>query len=88
VPPERQSAMARIYENRMLIAWVHRRFGERLIGYKLALDRLVVATPAPAAIEAERVLQVLEAGLAEFMPSAHLAAVTPPPPPSDIVLGK
>ena len=90
VPPERQSAMARIYENRVLVAWVHRRFGERLIGYKLALDRLVIATPAPAAVEAERVLQVLEARLAEFMPAAQVAAITPSPPPNapDIVIGK
>jgi hypothetical protein len=89
VPLERQSAMARVFENRMLIAWVQRRFTERLAGYKLALDRLVMATPAPAAVEAERTLHVLEARLAEFLPPTQVAAVTPstvsPTPPAGTI---
>jgi hypothetical protein len=85
VPPERESAMARIYENRVLIAWTHRRFGERLAGYRLALDRLVMATPAPAAVEAERTLRVREARLAEFPPPAPVAVAAAAPTATPVV---
>ena len=79
VPLERHAAMARVYENRVLINWVHRRFFDRLAGYKLALDRLVLATPAPAAVETERVIGVLEKRLAEFpLPEMQVAAVAAP----------
>jgi hypothetical protein len=78
VPLERQSAMARVYENRVLINWVHRRFFDRLAGYKLALDRLVLATPAPAAVETERVCAVLAKRLEEFpLPAMQVAAAPP-----------
>ena len=81
VPPgERASAEARIAENGMLIAWVERRFDERRTGYRIALERLVVATPAPAAVAAERSLQILEQRLAQFAPSIRVAAAELPPP--------
>jgi hypothetical protein len=67
---EREMAMARVAENRMLIGWVYRRFGERIVGYRLALERLVIATPAPAAVGAERALRVFEDRL------AHIPVVT------------
>ena len=67
---EREMAMARVAENRMLIGWVYRRFGERIVGYRLALERLVIATPAPAAVGAERALRVFEDRL------AHIPIVT------------
>ncbi len=63
-PTDHENAMARIAENRMLIGWVFRRFGERFAGYKIALEQLVVATPAPAAVDAERALKSLEERLA------------------------
>jgi hypothetical protein len=78
-PAEREHASIRIAENRMIVDWVQRRFAERYAGYKLALDRLVVATPAPAAIEAERTLAVLATRMAEFH-GRQLAAVALPPP--------
>jgi hypothetical protein len=57
-PEERETAMARVAENRMLIAWVHRRFGERSQGYQYALERLFLKMPAPAAVDVERALRV------------------------------
>jgi hypothetical protein len=84
-PEDRESAAARIYENRVLIAWVQQRFGERLAGYRLALDRLIVTTPAPAAIETERTLRVLQARLEEMPQLVQVAALTGPPPQSATV---
>jgi hypothetical protein len=84
-PEDRESAAARIYENRVLIAWVQQRFGERLAGYRLALDRLIVTTPAPAAIETERTLRVLQARLEEMPQLVQVAALTAPPPQSATV---
>ncbi len=63
-PTDHENAMARIVENRMLIGWVYRRLGERYAGYRIALEQLVVATPAPAAVDAERALKSLEERLA------------------------
>lgn len=65
-PPEREIAMARIAENRMLIGWVFRRFGERCQGYRYALERLFLKTPAPAAVDAERALRAYEERLAKI----------------------
>jgi hypothetical protein len=87
VPVERQSAAARIWENRGLIAWVHRRYFDRLASYKLALDRLMLATPAPAAVETERVCAVLEKRLADYpLPALPpLQAAAAPPAPTIVV---
>lgn len=77
-PNEREHASIRIAENRMIVDWVQRRFAERYAGYQLALDRLVVATPAPAAIEVERALAVLAARMAEYR-GTQVAVLAPPP---------
>lgn len=94
-PNEREHASIRIEENRMIIGWVQRRFTERLTGYQLALERLVLATPTPAAVEAERALAVLAARVAEYQPVrvAQVDAAGPPanggeifaPPPGHTV---
>jgi hypothetical protein len=80
-PTERDHASIRIEENRMLVGWVQRRFGERLTGYQLALERMVLATPAPAAIEAERALAVLAARIGEYQATPVKVASGPPPRP-------
>ncbi len=68
----------RIDENRVLIAEVYRRFGERIASYRYALETLLVLTPSPAAVEAEKALYHLE---------ERFRLVTAPPPadPSIIV---
>lgn len=81
-PNEREHASIRIEENRMIVDWVLRRFAERLAGYQLALERLVLATPAPAALEAERALAALAVRIAEYRPVqvAEVAAADGAPP--------
>lgn len=66
VTEEREIAMARVAENRMLIGWVYRRFGERMKGYRFALERLFLSQPAPAAVDAERALKGCEERLAKI----------------------
>lgn len=87
-PNEREHASIRIEENRMIVEWVQRRFMERHTGYQLALERLVLATPAPAAIEAERSLTVLGQRIAEFQPVRVAAAPMPAPPPGGSTVSK
>ncbi len=75
---EREIAMARIAENRMLIGWVYRRLGERSRGYKYALERLFIKTPAPAGVDAERALRGYDERLARIpVLSATTAAYYP-----------
>ena len=63
---EQETAMARVAENRMLIGWVYRRFGERSRGYKYALERLFLKTPAPISVDAERALRAFDERLAKI----------------------
>lgn len=75
---ERETAMARVAENRMLIGWVYRRLGERTRAYKFALERLFLKVPAPAAVDAERALRAHEERLARIpVLSAATAYVRP-----------
>jgi hypothetical protein len=86
-PGERENASARIVENEMVIDIVLRRFGERCAGYQLALERLVLATPAPAAVEAERTLAIFAKRLSEYQVPVACAALPLAPPPT-VVVGK
>ena len=53
---QRENALGRITENRMVIAWVQRALHQRVASYRYALEHLVIAVPSPRAIEAERAL--------------------------------
>lgn len=53
-------ARARVIENRQLMDQVYVRFRQRLASYRYALECLLVLTPSPMAVEAERALFVLE----------------------------
>jgi hypothetical protein len=59
-PPERASALARVGENALTIAWVHHALTERCASYRYALEHLTVAEPAPVAADAEHVLMELQ----------------------------
>jgi hypothetical protein len=74
---EREIAMARVAENRMLIGWVYRRLGERSRGYKFALERLFLKTPAPAGVDAERALRAFDERLAKIPVLATATAYYP-----------
>jgi hypothetical protein len=64
--PERGDALARINENALVIAWVHRSLTERAAAYRFALERLVVGTPAPAAADAERAITLMTTRIAQY----------------------
>ncbi len=72
-PAERISALARVGENSLTIAWVYHSLNERCASYRYALEHLLVAEPAPVAAEAEQILTELQQSIA-----AH-PVVTPLP---------
>ena len=64
-PAERSNATARMAENTLVVEWVQQSLLDRAEAYRHALERLVVATPAPMAVEAERSLTLLQTRIAE-----------------------
>jgi hypothetical protein len=68
---ERDDALGRIAENRLVIVWVRRSIDERHWSYRYAAERLVIASPSPAAIEAERMIERYRLQVAAF--AAQLA---------------
>lgn len=62
---ERDDAMARIAENALVASWVCRSLADRIRSYRYALERLVIATPSPMAVDAERSLTLLQSRIAE-----------------------
>jgi hypothetical protein len=56
---ERADALARIAENRLVTGWVQHSLHLRVLGYRYALERLVIEYPSPMAVEAERTLNRL-----------------------------
>jgi len=62
---EKSNATARIAENELVIGWVQRAVAERSQAYCFALQRLVIATPNPMAVEVERSLILLNTRIAE-----------------------
>jgi hypothetical protein len=57
---ERYNTLQRIAENRAIVAWVQGSLQERVASYRIALERLVIAAPAPVSVEAERALTLLQ----------------------------
>jgi hypothetical protein len=65
VPPEGgANAQARIAENTLIVAWVQQSLADRAASYQAALERLLVATPSPMAVEVERSLTLMRQRLA------------------------
>jgi hypothetical protein len=62
---EKGNAIARIAENALVVDWVQRSIAQRSEAYCFALQRLVIATPNPMAVEVERSLTLLNARIAE-----------------------
>lgn len=58
-PAEIANAEARVAENRCLIAWVSRGLDLRQRAYRFAIEHLVIETPQPDAVPAERGLAIL-----------------------------
>lgn len=58
-PQEIGDAKARIRENALVVQWVQICLQQRISSYRWALERLVIATPDPQAVQAEQVLTQL-----------------------------
>jgi hypothetical protein len=69
------NAKARIAENALIVDWVRWCLGERAAAYRFALERLVIATPSPRAVEAERALVELEAHMTRLQGGLAVAPV-------------
>jgi hypothetical protein len=62
---ERGNALARNAENVLIVEWVQQALIDRAEAYRAALERLVIATPTPMAVEVERALALLRMRIAE-----------------------
>jgi hypothetical protein len=73
---EAGNATARVAENALVIAWVEQSLVNRAATYRYALERLVIATPAPMAVEVERSLTLFATRIAEgrLLAGAELVA--------------
>ena len=67
-------ARVRVGENRGLIDRVYDRFRERIASYRYALECLLLLTPSPQAVEAERALYALEDRLRRMTSPVPVAA--------------
>ena len=63
---ERVNALRRIEENARIVGLVRASLNGRASAYRFALERLVVATPSPRAVAAERALNQLQAQIARY----------------------
>jgi len=63
---ERTNALRRIDENASLVAMVRRSLDERAAAYRFALERLVVMTPNPEAVQVEHALNELRGKVAWY----------------------
>jgi hypothetical protein len=57
---EHANTVNRIRENEAIVLWVRESVNERVLSYKIALERLVIAAPSQMAVEAERALTLLQ----------------------------
>lgn len=97
-PKEQLNATARIAENELVVAWVQGSLVERSLAYCAALQRLVIATPSPMAVEVERSLTLLNTRIVEtrviaspqfgppFVPCGETVAAAPPPIPAPVLI--
>jgi hypothetical protein len=59
--PERDDAIARMKENRLIVEWVQQCLQQRVASYRWALERLVIHAPDDAAADADRLIAQLSA---------------------------
>lgn len=65
-PSERDNALRRINENASLVSLVRAKLAQRVSAYRFALERMVVMTPSPQAVDVERSLNQLQAKIARY----------------------
>jgi hypothetical protein len=59
-PTQRQQAVARVVENRMLVEWVRRDIRQKATAYRYALEHMSIEAPMRQSIHAEQALIALE----------------------------
>ena len=65
-PFERENAGKRMAENAAIVGTVRGSLDRRVASYQFALERLVIVTPSPQAVEAERLLGQLKGKMAFY----------------------
>lgn len=60
LPEGQGDARSRIAENRLVVCWVQQSLEQRALSYRIALERLVIETPTPMAVEVERAINYLK----------------------------
>jgi hypothetical protein len=65
-PREGANAVIRIKENAAVIAWVCGALKQRLVSYRFALERLVIAVPSSDAADADRAVSLLATQLGQY----------------------
>jgi hypothetical protein len=65
-PSNRANALRRIRENASIVSLVRAKLGQRVVSYRFALERLVVITPTPQAVEAEQAINRLQGEIARY----------------------
>ena len=65
-PGERDHALRRINENKSLVSLVRTKLTQRVGAYRFALERLVIMTPSPQAVDVERSLNQLQAQMTRY----------------------
>lgn len=82
LPEGEGDARSRIAENRLVVCWVQQSLIQRADSYRLALERLVVETPAPMAVEVERAIGYLKQQTAanRFVDCTRIFLHRAPPP--------
>jgi len=69
-PAERNNAVMRIRENASIVGLVREKLLQRESSYRYALERLVVTTPSPQAVQIERAIDRLQAQIARYQSPA------------------
>ncbi len=69
---ERLEAARRMNENAAIIGQVRGSLERRVASYKFALERLVIMTPSPQAVQAELMINQLKATIAQYRSGAPL----------------
>jgi hypothetical protein len=59
-PKELQNAQRRMRENQSTVALVHAKLTQRAASYHFALERLVITTPSPLAVDVERAITQMQ----------------------------
>jgi len=62
---ERINVRRRVRENTLIVGMVNASLNRRAASYRFALERLVIMTPSPMAVDAERALNMMMARIAE-----------------------